>query len=110
MQIKDSMKNLPENILKRCWELHMANVILTASDFSTSFQIFAYQPFPTFQLLSLTYHNALKLFPYKLNNFYGYNIRTLPDLSEPLTIAYRNANGELVLVYHAASGTITKHS
>ncbi|KRG00019.1 uncharacterized protein Dwil_GK27928 [Drosophila willistoni] len=97
MPIKGSFKNLAENILKRCWELRMANVILTSSEFLRSGQIYAYQPFPIFHLLSLEYHNALQLFPYKLSNLYGYNIRTIPDLNEPFTIAHRDASGKLVM-------------
>ncbi|XP_068152484.1 uncharacterized protein Ir94f [Drosophila tropicalis] len=97
LAIKKPFINLAENILILCWELRMPNVILTPSEFLISGEIYAYQPFPIFDLLSLIYHNALQLFPYKLSNLYGYNIRTIADLNEPFTIARRDANGELVM-------------
>ncbi|XP_064550998.1 uncharacterized protein LOC135437090 [Drosophila montana] len=95
---KTSILELGPQILKRCKDLLMPNVLLLLNDFFTSSpgMIYAYQMFPTFRLLSQVYHAGLQLYPYKLANLQGQVIRTRTDLTQPYLLVYKDRNGKLI--------------
>ncbi|ALC45779.1 Ir94f [Drosophila busckii] len=80
-------------ILERCQQLLMPNVLVLFEDFFATRVLYAYQNFPTFNLLAQTYSATLQLYPNKLLNLYGHMIRTAVCFDEPYAMAYRLPNG-----------------
>ncbi|XP_030078644.1 uncharacterized protein LOC115482785 [Drosophila hydei] len=95
--IKDSRQpnelEVIRKILKQCQDLLIPNVLLLLSDFLNTRNLYAYQMFPTFRLLSQLYSARSLLYPYKLANLHGQIIRTRPDLSQPYVFMYKDRNG-----------------
>ncbi|XP_030573396.1 uncharacterized protein LOC115771716 [Drosophila novamexicana] len=91
-----SMLEQGRQILKRCQDLLMPNVLLLLNDFFNTDMIYAYQMFPKFRLLSQVYHASLQLYPYKLANLHGQVIRTRTDLTQPYLLVYKDRNGKLI--------------
>ncbi|EDW04484.1 uncharacterized protein LOC116805853 [Drosophila grimshawi] len=91
------IEGLATQILRRCQELLMPNVLLLLSDFFITSHIYGYQYFPAFRLTSHAYRSNLTLYPNKLDNLYGHVLRAQPDLLRSNIFMYRDGNGKLVL-------------
>ncbi|XP_068152806.1 uncharacterized protein [Drosophila tropicalis] len=88
-------KDLANAILTFCLQQDMINADMIFSDFAETRIVYVFEAFPSFAMKKQEFvANSSWLYPNKMLDLKGYGLRTLPDLSEPNTILYHDANGQ----------------
>ncbi|XP_017857393.1 PREDICTED: uncharacterized protein LOC108610066 [Drosophila arizonae] len=104
---------LVNRVLQYCLQSQMLNVAITFRDFGQTQTLYVYDAYPEFMLKSQTFSDQQNIFPDKTTDLMGYRIRTMPDLSEPNTILYRDKAGNIRLlgyVWNMVSEFSRKHN
>ncbi|XP_073817358.1 uncharacterized protein [Musca autumnalis] len=73
----------------------MLNVIAVLQDFVENRFIYTFQVYPEFMLQIKKFENTTHLFPNKVNNVYGKELRTIPDQVMPRSVVYTDDRGQL---------------
>ncbi|XP_023173773.2 uncharacterized protein LOC111601429 [Drosophila hydei] len=89
---------LVSRVLQYCLQNHMLNVATISGNFGNTKTLYVYDAYPGFMLRSQTFSDQYNIYPDKTIDLMGFSIRTMPDLSEPNTILYRDKEGNLRLL------------
>ncbi|KAH8280978.1 hypothetical protein KR054_006355 [Drosophila jambulina] len=94
----DAGKNeiLAHQVLEFCQSQDMINTIAIFDDFVETETVFNFESFPKFEMLRNSFTKdtqAASLYPDKMLNLHGFQIRAMPDYSEPNTILYKDKQG-----------------
>ncbi|XP_030573737.1 uncharacterized protein LOC115771965 [Drosophila novamexicana] len=86
---------LVRRVLEFCLQNQMLNAALISGSFGETHTLYIYDAYPSFLLKRKQFTQELfNLYPDKMLDLHGYRIRTMPDLSEPNTILYRDKEGK----------------
>ncbi|XP_022209580.2 uncharacterized protein LOC111065632 [Drosophila obscura] len=89
-------EQLVTKVLQFCLRMDMINADVILSNFEESRTVYGYEAYPEFALRKQFFGPDLlipSLYPDKVRNLNGYQLRTLPDLSEPNTLLYYDQQG-----------------
>jgi len=87
---------LVNQVLSFCLSQQMINVNAIFNDFEDTQMVSSFEAYPQFKVVNQTFTEATEmsdLYPNKMVDLRGGNIRTMPDYSEPSTILYQDKEG-----------------
>ncbi|SPP81240.1 uncharacterized protein LOC117583232 [Drosophila guanche] len=89
-------EQLVTKVLEFCHQMDMINANVILRNFEASRTVYGYEAYPGFSLRKQFFGldtPISSLYPDKVRNLHGYQIRTMPDNSEPNTLLYSDHQG-----------------
>ncbi|KAH8280975.1 hypothetical protein KR054_006354, partial [Drosophila jambulina] len=87
---------LVRQVLEFCQSQDMINALAIFGDFAITQAVYSFEIYPKFEMVSHTFawdSQVSSLYPDKMKDLHGGEIRTIPDYSEPNTILYEDKQG-----------------
>ncbi|KAH8241270.1 hypothetical protein KR032_005725, partial [Drosophila birchii] len=88
---------LVRQVLEFCQSQDMININVIFGDFAATQAMYSFEAYPKFEMVNYLFardSQVSSLYPDKMKDLRGGQIRTMPDYSEPNTILYENKQGD----------------
>ncbi|KAH8247659.1 hypothetical protein KR038_007606, partial [Drosophila bunnanda] len=92
---------LVRQVLEFCHSQDMINVNVIFNDFAITKELYSFEAFPMFKMMNHSFawnSQVSSLYPDKMSDLRGGQIRTMPDYSEPNTIFYEDKQGNRQII------------